>query len=60
VTDNEKAFEWTRYFQICPRLTTLAAVQRNDGEKVLQLTLQKLGLVSALDVVKACKKDAEW
>jgi hypothetical protein len=58
VTDNEKASEWVRYFQnTSPKISTLIAVERNDGRKVLELTLQKLGLASASDVVKACKAD---
>jgi len=60
VTDSEKVSEWVRFFQTTPKLSTLLAVERNDGRKVLELTLQRLGLVSASDVVKACKGDQWW
>jgi hypothetical protein len=38
-------------------MNALAAVLENDGEKVLQGVLNKLGLASPSDVVKACRND---
>lgn len=60
MTDTEKIGEWTRYYGICRlKMNALAAVLENDGEIVLQGVLQKIGLVSASDVVKACLKDTK-
>lgn len=55
MTESEKADDWVRYFKAIQysRMGTLQAVLRNDGERVLDLVLKRLGLVSASDVVKA-------
>lgn len=60
MTDAEKITEWARHYEICHRkMNALAACLENDGERVANGLLKKLGLGSALDVVKACKDDAK-
>ena len=58
MTDTEKIGEWARYYATCYRkMNALTACLDTDGERVTSQLLQKLGLASALDVVKACQKD---
>lgn len=58
MNDTEKIGEWTRYYQVCFRkMNALVACLETDGERTLTQVLQKLGLGSASDVVKACKED---
>lgn len=58
MNDTEKIGEWTRYYAICYRkMNALVACLETDGDRVTNQLLQKLGLGSALDVVKACKDD---
>jgi hypothetical protein len=58
VTDSEKVSEWIRYHESCYRkMNALVACLEADGDKVTNLLLQKLGLASALDVVKNCQND---
>lgn len=60
MTTSEKVSEWIRHYEGCFRkMNALAAVLENDGEKMLQEVLKRLGLASASDVVKACKDDAK-
>ena len=59
MTDTELISEWAKYYAVCYRkMNALAACLENNGERVTQGLLKKLGLGSALDVVKACKDDA--
>ena len=58
MTDLEKLHEWVRWYQVSHlKMNALQAVLKNDGEKMTDRVLQKLGLASPLDVVKACKDD---
>ena len=58
MTDTEKIGEWIRHYEICHRkMNALAACLENDGERITNGVLKRLGLGSALDVVKACKDD---
>lgn len=59
MTESDKANDWVRYFKIVPKLSTLRAVQRNEGRSVLEKVLKALGLGSASDVIDACKGD-DW
>ena len=60
MTPTEQISEWERYYHSCHRrMNALAACLENDGSKVLEGLLKKLGLASASDVVKACKDDAK-
>lgn len=56
MNDTEKLKDWLRYFEICPNLGTLKAIERNDGTKMLERALRELGLVSSLDVVRRCRE----
>jgi hypothetical protein len=58
MTESEKVKDWQRYFSVVPKISTLMAIERNDGQKLLERFLREAGLVSALDVIKACKGDA--
>ena len=55
----EKAQDWLRYFKVVPKMSTLKAVEKNDGRKVLEKVMGDLGLASPLDVVDKCTGD-EW
>lgn len=57
--ESEIAQDWIRYFKVVPRMSTLRAVERNDGRKVLERVMRDLGLGSPLEVVEACKDD-DW
>lgn len=50
--------EWVRHYESCHlKMNALNAILETDGEKMLREVLGKLGLVSPLDVVKACRND---
>ena len=54
--EHERVADWVRYFEVSQnKANALLAVLENDGEKCLGTVLKKLGLASALDVVKALK-----
>jgi hypothetical protein len=56
--DATKVAEWTRYYESCVRkMNALTACLDTDGERVTNQLLSKLGLGSALDMVKACRTD---
>lgn len=57
MTESDKANDWVRYFKIVPKLSTLRAVEKNDGRNVLEKVLKQLGLASPLDVIRECKGD---
>ena len=58
MSDPEKVEEWTRWYKASLlKMNALTAVLNNDGEQMLEKVLQKVGLVSASDVVKAAKDD---
>ena len=59
MTDTEMAQDWLRYFERVPKMSTLIAVEKNDGRKILELVLQRLGSVSALDLIAKCRGD-DW
>ena len=59
MNDTEKAQDWIRYFKVVPKLSTLRAVERNDGRETLQRVLKGLGLASPLDVIEKCTGD-DW
>jgi hypothetical protein len=59
MTESEKASEWLRYFKVVPKMSTLRAVEKNSGEKVLERVMRDAGLASPLDVVRACTGD-DW
>ena len=59
MTESEKANDWARYFKVVPKLSTLKAVERNDGRSVLDRVLKLLGLASASDVIEKCTGD-DW
>lgn len=54
MTEAERIEEWVRHYKTCLlKMNALRAVLENDGEQMLQKVLKKLGLASALDLVKA-------
>ena len=58
MNETERVEEWTDHFKSCRlKMNALSAVLQNDGERMLQQVMKRLGLGSALDVVKACKDD---
>lgn len=57
MTEQDKAKDWVRYFKVVPRMSTLIAAKKNDGPRVLELTMKELGLASPLDVVEKCEGD---
>ena len=58
MADQEKIADWVRYYNSSLlKMNALQAVLKNDGEKMLERVMQKLGLESPLDVVRACKDD---
>lgn len=59
MTESEKAHDWIRYFRTVPKMSSLRAVKRNDGPKVLERVIKELGLASPLDLIEACKGD-DW
>ena len=59
MTEQDKAQDWIRYFKVVPRMSTLRAVEKNDGRKTLENVLKGLGLGSHLEVIEACKGD-DW
>jgi hypothetical protein len=55
LNDTERISDWIRYYNGASlKFNALRAVYEKDGEKMLAVVLKKLGLASALDVVKAC------
>lgn len=60
MNDTEKIGEWVRYYHSAGlKMNALQAVKKNDP-KLLPEVLRKLGLESALDVVKACEAETKW
>lgn len=50
--------EWVRHYENCQlKMNALNAILETDGEKTLLEVMNKLRLLSPLDVVKACKGD---
>lgn len=57
MTDSEKVSDWVRYYQASIlKMNALQAVWANDP-KLTETVMDKLGLASRLDVLKACKDD---
>lgn len=57
MTESEKLAEWVRYYAASPlKMNALQAVLKNDP-KILERVMDKVGLVSRLDVVNACRND---
>ena len=51
----EQISEWVRHYEAATmKFNALRAVLENDGERMLVPVLKRLGLASALDVIKAC------
>lgn len=55
MNNSERISEWVRHYEAAYlKFNALRAIYERDGEAVLSGVLKKLGLASALDVVKAC------
>lgn len=58
MTDSEKLGEWVRWYQSSTmKMNALQAVLKNDGQKMLERVMDRVGLASRLDVVNACRGD---
>ena len=58
VNESAKIEGWVRWYRASLlKMNALTAVLNNDGEQMLEKVLQKVGLVSASDVVKAARDD---
>lgn len=55
MNDTQKVEEWVRHYNAAVlKFNALRAVLENDGQKMLERVLKKLGLESASDVVTRC------
>ena len=58
MSESERLEEWVRWYQASSlKMNALVAVLNNDGDKMATRVMEKLGLASPLDVVKACRDD---
>lgn len=56
MTEAEKVEDWIRHYNVCLlKMNALRAVLEHDGEKILSEVLKRLGMSTAIDVVKGCK-----